>query len=158
MQLARLGIDRPPSFLRKLRYWYSAWTLKRVARWQHAVDWTSAQVFWRITIGRWAILVFWPLAVGVLLQAITGRFSDPVDLFLVLLVLALVSTFLGLLFTAGWRARLRWELAWAEAYRHNRLEIERQLFSPEGYRGWRAIRKPDGSHTLIPPEDDAGAA
>jgi hypothetical protein len=158
MQLARLGMSGPPSVLRKLRYWYSAWTLKRVERWQHAADWTSAQVFWRVTLGRWAILVFWPLAVGVLLRAITGRFSDPVDLLLVLLVLALVSIFFGLLFTAGWRARLRWELAWAEAYRQNRLEIERQLFSPAGYRGWRAMRKPDGSYTLVPPDDDAGAA
>jgi hypothetical protein len=158
LQLARLGIFRPPSLLGKLRYRYSAWTLKRVGRWQHAANWTAVQVFRRITVGRWAIVLFWPLAVVVLVQAIGGRFNDPVDLLLVLLVLMLLSVFFGLLFTAGWRARLQGELAWAEAYRRNRLQIEHQLFSPQGYGGWKGVRKPDGSYTLIAVEDPAGAA
>ena len=158
MQLARLGIITRPSLMRKFRYWLAAWRLRRVGRWEHAVDWTTAQVFWRVTVGHGAIFVFWPLAVVVLVQAITGRFRDPVDLLLVLLVLALLSVSLGLMFTAGWKAGLRWELAWAEDYRRNRLEIERQMFSPEGYGGWRAVVKPDGSHTLVALEDESGAA
>jgi hypothetical protein len=107
---------------------------------------------------RWALLLFWPLAVVVLLRAIAGRLRDPGDLLLILVVVALLSLYLSLLFTAGWRARLRWELDWAEAYRRNRLEIERQLMSPQGYAGYRAVANSDGSQTLIPTEPGAGAA
>jgi hypothetical protein len=103
-------------------------------------------------------LVFWPLAIGLLLQTIAGRFRDPVDLLLVLLAMALGSIFLGLVFTAGWRASLRWDLARAEAYRRHRLDIEAQLFSPEGYAGWRGVTRPDGSRLLVALEDDDIAA
>ena len=105
-----------PTLARRVGYWYSAWSLKRVARWQHAATWSRAQVFWRITVTSTPSSLFWPLAIGLLLQAIAGHFRDPVDLLLVLLAMALGSIFLGLLFTAGWRTSLRWDLGRAEAY------------------------------------------
>jgi hypothetical protein len=101
---------------------------------------------------------FWILAVGLLTQAILGRFRDPVDLIIVLLVFFLIGAYLGLLLTAGWRAGLRAAVAWAHQYRRKRLAMEQQLMSPEGFSGWRSIQKPDGSWMLIRLDSDESAA
>ena len=69
-----------------------------------------------------------------------------------------------LLFAAAWSpialASASWTLAWAERFRKSRQEVERQLRSPEGLRGWRAVPAQDGGWELAPtrPTHQDGAA
>lgn len=43
----------------------------------------------------------------------------------------------------------RRDLAYASQYRASRVERERQLLSPDGWNGWRAERRPDGSYVMV---------
>lgn len=46
----------------------------------------------------------------------------------------------------------RRDLAFAAQYRAARLERERQLLSPQGWNGWRAEVRSDGSYVMVPVE------
>jgi hypothetical protein len=50
-----------------------------------------------------------------------------------------------------WPKPLR-DLVFAAQYRKARLDRERQLLSPEGWNGWRAERRGDGSYVMVPVE------
>jgi len=68
---------------------------------------------------------------------------------------AIIQLMLLAVATASLWALLHWpqplrDLVFAARYRAARLDRERQLLSPDGWNGWRAERRADGTYIMVP--------
>jgi hypothetical protein len=146
--LARTGMFESPTKWRRLQYYVTGWRLRRVHKWHHAAEWSTLTALWRLGFRRYGILLFWPLALILLLERGFEPFGSVADLLLTLAVLALMATALGGMVMSAWWPMLKHDVRWAEQYRRNRLEWERDMMSPSGYQGWHAVRDSTGGWAL----------
>jgi hypothetical protein len=141
------GRGFPEDTLRdRLEYALRAHRLSCAARWQQLGDVQFNRYYQHYILPRLAP----GLAAGLLtvyLLEMPDRSGPQVSVIAQLLLLAVAAA-------SVW-ALLHWprpqrDLAFAAQYRASRVERERQLLSPDGWNGWRAERRPDGSYVMVP--------
>jgi len=146
--LARTGMFENPTKARRLQYYVIAWRLRRVHKWHHAAEWSALTALWRLGFCRYGMMLFWPLAVVLLLKRVLAPHGSVADLPLTLAVLAFIATALGGMVVSAWWPMLKHDVRWAEQYRRERLDWERDMMSPSGYQGWHAVRDSKGGWVL----------
>ena len=140
------GKGFPEDTLRdRLEYAFRAHRLSRAAHWQRLGGLDFGGYYRQYILPRLA-----PALAAALVGVYLWERPDPAGpqawTLVQLLVLAFVAATLWAIL--HWPQPQR-DLAFAAHYRASRVERERQLLSADGWNGWRAERRPDGSYVMV---------
>jgi hypothetical protein len=145
LELGRRKHYEGDTWVDRLTYLRQGLLLHRAAYWQRLTPLRFAPFGLRHVLRRVAprfacVLLAWYLLTSQLPDQKPG----------VLLSVAVYSLVFAVVWSPIAWVSAQWTLAWAERLRTARQERERQLCSPEGWQGWRAVPAQDGGWELTP--------
>jgi hypothetical protein len=147
--LARRGTF-PDTLADRLEYWRNARRLIKASRWARFDGWRYKRFLVEIGVLRYGFAIFCLPAALLAVDAIKDERTLPLGFLWVLTLFASLSGVIGVAIAASIWSRRKEDVEWAETYRKRRLDVDERLRSPQGYEGWRAVKKPDGSWEFLP--------